>query len=226
MLQRPDRPQRLDPRDRLIVALDFSSVEEARAMVTRLGDTVSFYKIGYQLGFADGIGFSRELIDGGKQLFIDLKPERDWRPGMTKRKVIDEMDHLLDTIPGTDASFSQPIRDNVLESISQVDGQIVIKVFGEDPVVLREQAEKTHEAIRDVNGVERSFIDRLGELPQVQIQIDRERAARCIAAAANRARSLRTLPFASRGIVRRLAAGAIPVDHASRFIARARALSR
>ncbi len=73
MLQRPDRPQRLDPRDRVIVALDFSSVEEARVMVTRLGDTVSFYKIGYQLGFAGGMGFSRELIDGGKQLFVDLK---------------------------------------------------------------------------------------------------------------------------------------------------------
>ena len=73
MLQRPDRPQRLDPRDRVIVALDFSSVEEARVMVTRLGDTVSFYKIGYQLGFAGGIGFSRELIDAGKQLFVDLK---------------------------------------------------------------------------------------------------------------------------------------------------------
>src|SRR5580700_3532714 len=73
MLQRPDRPQRIDPRDRLIVALDFSSVEEARAMVTRLGDTVSFFKIGYQLGFAGGIGFSRELIDAGKQLFVDLK---------------------------------------------------------------------------------------------------------------------------------------------------------
>ena len=73
MLQRPDRPQRLDPRDRVIVALDFSSVEEARAMVKRLGNTVSFYKIGYQLGFAGGIGFSRELIDAGKQLFVDLK---------------------------------------------------------------------------------------------------------------------------------------------------------
>jgi len=85
---------------------------------------------------------------------------------------------LLDTIPGTDASFSQPIRDNVLESISQVDGQIVIKLFGEDPLILREQAEKALAAIRGVRGVERSFIDRLGELPQVQIQIDRERAAR------------------------------------------------
>jgi cobalt-zinc-cadmium resistance protein CzcA len=112
------------------------------------------------------------------ELFIELKPEGEWRRGMTKRKVIDEMDHLLDGLPGTDASWSQPIRDNVLESISQVDGQIVIKLFGDDPVALRQHTEAALEAIRDVRGVERAFIDRLGELPQVQIQIDRERAAR------------------------------------------------
>jgi orotidine-5'-phosphate decarboxylase len=63
----------LQPRDRLIVALDVSSVEAAEAMVGRLGDTVSFYKIGYQLGFAGGIGFSQKLIDAGKQVFVDLK---------------------------------------------------------------------------------------------------------------------------------------------------------
>ncbi len=62
------------------------------------------------------------------EIFVDLKPDNEWRPGMTKRKIIDEMDRLLDTLPGTDVSFSQPIRDNVLESISQIDGQIVIKV--------------------------------------------------------------------------------------------------
>ena len=44
----------LKPRERLIVALDVSSVEAAAAMVARLGDAVSFYKIGYQLGFAGG----------------------------------------------------------------------------------------------------------------------------------------------------------------------------
>ena len=112
------------------------------------------------------------------ELFVELKPENDWRPGMTKRGIIDQMDKLLDTIPGTDTSFSQPIRDNVLESISQVDGQIVVKVFGEDPAVLQEQAEKVLGAIRTVRGVDRSVIDRLGELPQVRIEIDRERAAR------------------------------------------------
>jgi orotidine-5'-phosphate decarboxylase len=63
----------LQPRDRLIVALDHSSVEEAQAMVSRLGDAVTFYKIGYQLAFAGGITFARTLTDAGKQVFIDLK---------------------------------------------------------------------------------------------------------------------------------------------------------
>ncbi len=43
-----------------------------------------------------------------------------------------EMDAAVSAIPGIEAVFSQPIRDNVLESISQIDGQIVIKVFGDD----------------------------------------------------------------------------------------------
>src|SRR5580658_5407055 len=63
----------LQARDRLIVLLDLSSVEEAQAMVARLGDAVSFYKIGYQLGFAGGLVLSRTLIDAGKQVFVDLK---------------------------------------------------------------------------------------------------------------------------------------------------------
>jgi orotidine-5'-phosphate decarboxylase len=63
----------LEPRDRLIVALDVSSIEAAQAMVARLGDAVSFYKIGYQLAFAGGITFARTLTDAGKQVFVDLK---------------------------------------------------------------------------------------------------------------------------------------------------------
>ena len=44
----------LNPRDRLIVALDVSSVAEAEALISKLGEAVTFYKIGYQLGFAGG----------------------------------------------------------------------------------------------------------------------------------------------------------------------------
>jgi orotidine-5'-phosphate decarboxylase len=61
------------PCERLIVALDLSSVEAAQAVVARLGEAVSFYKIGYQLAFAGGLPYTRTLTDAGKQVFLDLK---------------------------------------------------------------------------------------------------------------------------------------------------------
>jgi len=66
-------PSDIAPRDRLIVALDLSSVEAAEAMVARLGDSVGFYKIGYQLAYAGGLPLVRKLADKGKKVFIDLK---------------------------------------------------------------------------------------------------------------------------------------------------------
>lgn len=61
------------PRDRLIVALDLESVAEARALVAKLGDSVSFYKIGMELAYAGGLDLARELKDSGRRVFIDLK---------------------------------------------------------------------------------------------------------------------------------------------------------
>jgi orotidine-5'-phosphate decarboxylase len=62
-----------DARDRLIVGLDVPSVAAAEAMVGRLGDSVGFYKIGYQLAFAGGLPFAEQLARDGKQVFLDLK---------------------------------------------------------------------------------------------------------------------------------------------------------
>jgi orotidine-5'-phosphate decarboxylase len=63
----------LDARDRLILALDVPSVAAAENLVERLGDTVSFYKVGYQLAFAGGLPFAETLVRAGKQVFLDLK---------------------------------------------------------------------------------------------------------------------------------------------------------
>lgn len=63
----------IDPRDRLIVALDVPDVASAEAMIERLGDSVTFYKIGYQLGYAGGLPLVRKLADAGKKVFADLK---------------------------------------------------------------------------------------------------------------------------------------------------------
>src|ERR1700742_4439031 len=61
------------PRDRLILPLDFPDVASAEAMVGRLGDSVTFYKIGYQLGYAGGLAMVSRLAGAGKKVFIDLK---------------------------------------------------------------------------------------------------------------------------------------------------------
>jgi orotidine-5'-phosphate decarboxylase len=63
----------LEPSDRLIVGLDVPTVSEAEAMVGRLGDTVSFYKIGLQLVFAGGLALAEDLAKSGKKIFLDVK---------------------------------------------------------------------------------------------------------------------------------------------------------
>src|ERR1700719_82628 len=67
------QPANIAARDRLIVALDLPSVAAAEAMIARLGEAVSFYKIGYQLTYAGGLPLVRKLSDQGKKVFIDLK---------------------------------------------------------------------------------------------------------------------------------------------------------
>src|SRR3984893_7286852 len=63
----------LQARNRLILALDVPSVADAKTMVDRLGDTVAFFKIGYQLAFAGGLPFAETLIRAGNSVFLDLK---------------------------------------------------------------------------------------------------------------------------------------------------------
>jgi orotidine-5'-phosphate decarboxylase len=60
-------------RDKLIVALDVPTYDDARDLVLELGDTVSFYKIGLELLFAEGLTLARELVNEGKRVFLDLK---------------------------------------------------------------------------------------------------------------------------------------------------------
>ena len=112
------------------------------------------------------------------EVFVDVKPEEEWRKGLTKAQLIDEMDKVVSALPGMEPTFSQPIRDNVLESISQIDGQIVIKVSGDDLGELKRITEDIEREIKQVQGVYRAEINRAGDLPQLVIDIDRDRAAR------------------------------------------------
>ena len=63
----------LAAKDRLIVALDMPAVEEARRLIARLDDTVSFYKVGLELLFAGGLDLARDLRREKKRVFLDMK---------------------------------------------------------------------------------------------------------------------------------------------------------
>ena len=63
----------MSARDHLIVGLDVPTIADAERTVRALGDSVSFYKIGYQLVFAGGLEFARDLARDGKNVFLDMK---------------------------------------------------------------------------------------------------------------------------------------------------------
>jgi heavy metal efflux system protein len=112
------------------------------------------------------------------EFLVDLYPADQWKRKISKEELLGEFQKALEAVPGYQPSFSQPIRDNILESISQIDGQVVIKVFGDDIATLAEKAQRVVDTVRSVRGVNRAFIDREGQVPQLQIEINREAAAR------------------------------------------------
>ncbi len=63
----------MSPPERLIIALDTPSIEEARRLVERIGDAGIFYKIGMELAYAGGLPLVERLTGEGKQIFLDLK---------------------------------------------------------------------------------------------------------------------------------------------------------
>ncbi|MCX7173103.1 MAG: CusA/CzcA family heavy metal efflux RND transporter [Proteobacteria bacterium] len=157
-----------------------TSITEAQLMARRIRDAVrsvpEVHTVISKLGRPED-GTDPKIASQFEAL-IDLKPEEAWPSGVSKRDVLNRLDEAVGRIPGIDTSFSQPIRDNILESISQVDGQIVIKVAGDDLDKLDEIGKAILVATRPVRGVSRAFIDREGQLPQYRIEIDRARAAR------------------------------------------------
>ncbi len=113
------------------------------------------------------------------EIFVKLLPMDQWRPQMhTLDDLIVEMDGNLKELPGLEYNFSQPIRDNVNENISGQQGQIAVKIFGEDFTVLQDAAEKAKAALAEVPGVADLAILRAGELPQLSVTVDRGALAR------------------------------------------------
>lgn len=113
------------------------------------------------------------------EFFVKLKPASQWPKDTPELgDVIRVLRNGISEIPGLEVNFSQPIRDNVNESISGQFGQIAVKLYGDDLVALQQQAEKVKDVVASVKGVADLGIVKSGEVPQLQVTPDRAALAR------------------------------------------------
>jgi heavy metal efflux system protein len=114
------------------------------------------------------------------EYFVDLKSKDHWRGVFHENKdeLIFAMDRELAKIPGALWNFSQPISDNMEEAVSGVKGELAIKLYGEDLKVLEEKGDEVVNVMRRVSGVEDLGLFRVLGQPNLNIEVDRQQAAR------------------------------------------------
>ena len=113
------------------------------------------------------------------EFFAPLKPFGEWPAGTDKDSLTNEMlKKLQDDFPGVEFNFSQYLQDNVAEAVSGVKGENSIKLYGNNLQELTDTANKIKNVLATVRGIaDLSVLTSLGQ-PTLQIDIDRERAAR------------------------------------------------
>lgn len=110
--------------------------------------------------------------------FLTLKPKAQWRPGMTKEKLIAELQSKIEQVPGQGYNFSQPIELRFAEIVSGVKADVGIKVFGENLGALKAKADEIAALMQDIPGATDIEVEQVDDVPVFQIDIDREAIAR------------------------------------------------
>ena len=117
---------------------------------------------------------------GNTEYFVDLKPKDGWRPVFhgDKDELIAAMNREVSKLPGVFWNFSQPIEDNVDETLTGTKGGLAVKIFGEDLNVLEEKGDEVLAQMSTVQGVKDLGLMRDTGQPNLDLVIDRQAAAR------------------------------------------------
>jgi len=108
---------------------------------------------------------------------VQLYPQEEWKPEISKDELIEQMRHALSVVPGADLNFSQPIMDNVEEAVSGVKGSICVKIFGDSLNYMESQSNKVYEILKNIRGIEDlGVIKNIGQ-PELDIDLDQSRMA-------------------------------------------------
>ena len=117
---------------------------------------------------------------GNTEYFVDLKPHEQWRPvfHQNKEELIAAMNRALQKYPGAIWNFSQPIEDNVGETLTGTKGSLALKIFGDDLKLLEQKGEEVTAVISGIPGMHDVKLLRDFGQPNLNLTIDRRQAAR------------------------------------------------
>jgi cobalt-zinc-cadmium resistance protein CzcA len=117
---------------------------------------------------------------GNTEYFVDLKPHDQWRPVFHKNKeeLIAAMNRALEKYPGAIWNFSQPIEDNVGETLTGTKGSLALKIFGNDLKTLETKGEEVTVVMSGILGMHDVKLLRDFGQPNLDLTIDRRQAAR------------------------------------------------
>ena len=110
-------------------------------------------------------------------VWVILKPQSEWRKGLTKHKIQDLIEPFLQSEPGLSYNFTQPIAMRVDELTSGVKSDLAVKIFGEDLDSLSSIGEQISQLVQKQNGTDNYFLEQPIGQPYLTIEIDRDAAA-------------------------------------------------
>ena len=117
---------------------------------------------------------------GNTEYFVDLKPKDQWRPvfHQDKDELIAAMNRELQKYPGAFWNFSQPIEDNVDETLTGTKGGLAAKLYGPDLDVLEQKGEEIKNVMAQIPGIKDLGLQRDTGQPNLDLTVDRKAAAR------------------------------------------------
>ena len=107
-------------------------------------------------------------------VWVVLKPREEWRDGLTKEDIVEEIRPFLETEPGLSYNFTQPIAMRVDELTSGVKSDIAVKVYGEDLETLNMIGEAISARLNTLEGTDNFYLEQTSGQPYLNIEIDRE----------------------------------------------------
>src|SRR5690606_9693493 len=155
------------------------SLDEATRILSRQDEILkSFHEVEWAVGKA---GRAETPTDPSpinmNETVIHLRPEDEWRDGMTREKLVAEFDAAL-RMPGVTNIWTQPIINRIEMLATGIRSQVGIKIFGNDLEALEESARQIANVVRDVEGATDVYPEQIGGAPYIDIDINRTVAAR------------------------------------------------